>query len=184
MAKERHFSPGFGNNKLTEEKGGAPLKQFGLILLFAFFLITQGLFFLYGKDIGETRLSYERVIGVQPNEISKMNVGYRSHNGWEFTTRDKDLISLVFYFLKEKQYVQQDVIPTSGTGLNNPHYTIHLFVKDQNPHWIRLSIYGDDGKTIRVEGRYYKMINGSAEDGKEFFESLRRKWKLSQQSNK
>lgn len=150
------------------------------IFLFVFFLSTQGFYLLYGKEIGEDKMSYERVIGVNPDVIKKMNVGYRNQNGWEFTTRDKELIHLVFDFLNRKQFIQQEVIPTTGSGSNNPHYTIHFLVAEKQSRWISLSINADDGTSIRIDGKFYKMTNSSIEEGKEFFESLKVKWKQKQ----
>lgn len=147
------------------------------IFLFVFFLLTQGIYFLYGKDIGEARMSYERVIGVKPDVITKMNVGFRTQNGWEFTTKNKDFILLVFNYLNKKQFIQQEVIPTTGSGSNHPHYIIHFFVTEDKPHWVSISINADDGKTIWIDGKYYTMTNSTTEEGKEFFASLKSKWK-------
>lgn len=153
------------------------------IFLFLFFLFTQGLYLLYGKEIGEARMSYERVIGVKPDVITRMNVGLRTQNGWEFTTKDKELIHQVFKYFNSKEFIQQDAIPTAGSASNNPHYTIHFFVRDKQSHWIRLSVDADDGKSIWIDGKYYKMANSSTEEGKEFFESLKSKWKQSNNKN-
>lgn len=152
------------------------------IFLFIFFLLTQGYYVLYRKEIGETKLSYERVLGTTPDVVTKMNVGYRNHNGWEFTTRDKDLIHQVFIFLNSKQFIQQNVVPTSGSGTNHPHYSIHFLVTEKKTYWISFSISADDGTSVWVDGKHYKMTNSSSEKGKDFFESLKSKWKQTQQT--
>ena len=128
------------------------MKKMVLLLVFIVSLFSSGCFLNNSNVQKEEKENFNQAVGLNAEMISKMNVGFRSPDGWEYTTDDKELINIAINFLKNNSYIKQDK-PNSTeqpVAVNNPSYVMNFNIKDSTQTYnIRIDSYC--GKSLSLE---------------------------------
>lgn len=149
------------------------MKKLVLLLVFIVSLFSSGCFLNNSNVQKERNEDYSQAIGLNADLISKMNVGLRAPDGWEYTTDDKELINMTINFLQKHTYIKQNKPNSTGqpVAVNNPSYVMNFYIKDsQKTYNIGIDSYNGKSlgleiyeKTTRLEEKYYSISSTPTE---------------------